>query len=94
MSIRYMPSCGTVLEASPRGHYIPQCFGSLAAVSALNHMHLYAGGSRVNETAVSMATYKGRYEARARTICLNIEKVLEALGAMVDQWNECCARAN
>jgi hypothetical protein len=94
MSIPYMPSCGAVFEASPEGYYFPLFFGTLAAVSGLSHFHLYTGADKANETAINMATYEGRTVARARAICLNIEKVVDAVRVMVDQWNLCCASAN
>jgi hypothetical protein len=91
MSIPYMPACGAVLEISPIGYSIPAFYGTLAAISSLSHYHLYTGVDLEKEkTMANLHTLQGRQKARGANVCVNIEKTVEAVRAMVDQWNECC----
>ena len=90
-SIPFMPVCGGVLEYFPSGYYYPQFFGTLAAISGLEHATLYLGRNRREEfekTAYFNETI--REASRSKDICVPINQTIVATKVMIEHWQECC----
>ena len=89
-SIPFLSPCAAVLEIFPTGYYIPTYFGSLAAVSGVQHAYLYLGMNRTEEVRRGSATPLARTQTRAATICLPVPRVQEAIRTLVAHWRHCC----
>ena len=87
----FMPNCGGSVELTPKGYHIPYFFASLAVGSGLRHGYVYmSGGDATNETTVMFATRAGRQEARIANLCPPLEKIVDAVRILIDDWRQCC----
>ena len=89
-SINFMPACGAVVEAFPRGFWFPHFFGPLAASSGLTHGYIYTGKNHEKEWQQALRHRKKRFEVRKQNICLPLEKTLPFIEQFVDKWRQCC----
>jgi hypothetical protein len=89
-----MPTCGGLVELTPKGYHIPHFFGSLAVGSGLSYGYVYmSGGNETQETKVASATFQGRVKARKAALCPPSEKIVNAVRVLIDDWYQCCNRA-
>ena len=78
----WQPECGSLLEFFPRSYYVPNFFGSLAALSGKYHFFTYPGGQ----------TIEAKAKTRERTVEYPVlpEVVVELTHKMVERWHSCC----
>jgi hypothetical protein len=89
----FMPTCGGLVELTPKGYHIPSFFGSLAIGSGLEYGYVYMSrGDGTNETIVASATIEGRREVRKANLCPPSENIVDAVRVLIDDWHQCCKR--
>jgi hypothetical protein len=96
--IPFLPNCGRVIELFPTGYLVPKYYGSLAAISGVEHSYLYLGSgglsrARQREIDRAMMTLKSRTAAREANLCPHPEALARSVVDVVREWLECCRRS-
>jgi len=91
-NIPFMPRCSSVIEVIPRAYPLGRYFGTLAAISGVNHSYVYLGEDLVADT-VGWRTRKLQARARSFPLCAPVHALIEAVKIQVDQWHQCCGFA-
>jgi Glycosyltransferase 61 len=90
----FLPQCGGLLEFFPQGYWAPHYFGTMARSTGHYHFGIYAGPRSTMDQDVIYAmtnTLQTQDEARARNITVeNVQEVVDATLALVEQWQTCC----
>lgn len=93
----FLPHCAQVLEVFPLGYLTPAFFGSLAAVSGVEHAYLYLGSHSLQNLSAQkaelkkhMASLETREAARAANLCPDPEVMVRAVQQLLGQWQRCC----
>jgi Glycosyltransferase 61 len=92
-SVPFLPQCGGVVEFFPSSFYLPQWYGSLAAVLGLHHASLYSGLNHSLEWdhhgAVNFSSTTSR--PLQNDVCVNVEETINAIREMEKKWTQCCS---
>jgi len=91
-SIPFMPRCSSVIEVLPRGYDWNKFFGTLAALSGVNHSYIYLGKNPVKETKRLRSSIRD-VGLRDVMLCAPAHPIIEAVKMQVDQWQRCCGFA-
>ncbi|CAB9528746.1 expressed unknown protein [Seminavis robusta] len=76
----FIPQCGSLFEFFPRGYYVPNWFGSMAAMSGKHHFFTYEGGNAKVNDAREVKLYN-----------VSAPAVEQVTAVMVERWHSCCA---
>uniref|UniRef100_A0A7R9WXW5 Glycosyltransferase 61 catalytic domain-containing protein n=1 Tax=Craspedostauros australis TaxID=1486917 RepID=A0A7R9WXW5_9STRA len=87
--IPFMPPCSSVIEVIPHGYGHEAYFGTLAALSGVNHSFIYLGTDMAAETA-EMDDREGQVAARNPPVCAPAFRMLQAIRIQYEQWHRCC----
>ncbi|CAB9501648.1 expressed unknown protein [Seminavis robusta] len=75
----FMPQCGSLFEFFPREYYVPNWYGSLAALFGKNHFFTYGGA------------YPHMRSRETKSYNASADAVLRVTEAMVERWHSCCS---
>eukprot|EP00525_Craspedostauros_australis_P006978 CAMPEP_0198113226 /NCGR_PEP_ID=MMETSP1442-20131203/4952_1 /TAXON_ID= /ORGANISM="Craspedostauros australis, Strain CCMP3328" /LENGTH=474 /DNA_ID=CAMNT_0043770267 /DNA_START=46 /DNA_END=1470 /DNA_ORIENTATION=+ len=87
--IPFMQRCSSVIEVFPHGYGGVDYFGSLSAISGVNHTYIYLGMDRIAETK-NMSSHKDAETARSASLCAPAHSMVEAVKIQIERWNSCC----
>eukprot|EP00525_Craspedostauros_australis_P007080 CAMPEP_0198114228 /NCGR_PEP_ID=MMETSP1442-20131203/5675_1 /TAXON_ID= /ORGANISM="Craspedostauros australis, Strain CCMP3328" /LENGTH=489 /DNA_ID=CAMNT_0043771501 /DNA_START=95 /DNA_END=1564 /DNA_ORIENTATION=- len=88
-SILFMPRCSSVIEVFPFAYDWNEYFGTLAALSGVNHSYVYLGKDPYAETLPVKGTLKDE-GIRSKLLCAPARPMIDAVKIQVDQWQRCC----
>lgn len=89
-SLTFMPECGRIVELYTAGYYMPYYYGSLANARGIAMTSLYTGVNKSAELEFSKSNIHHRKTARARSLCVEIDKLIETVQFLIDGWRTCC----
>jgi len=88
-SVLFMARCSSIIEVLPHAYDWNDYYGTMAALSGVNHSYIYLGTDRVAETEAA-SEYEAQVEARKPPLCAPAHRMVEAVKIQVEQWNRCC----
>ena len=95
--IPFLPNCASVVEIFPLGMHLDTFFGTLSAISNVEHSYVYltrdahSNQQRQMEVQYGMSTGESRQACRGANLCLPVQEMADVIMTIVKRWERRCA---
>ena len=95
--IPFLPNCASVVEIFPFGMHLDTFFGTLSAISNVEHSYVYltrdahSNQQRQMEVQYGMSTGESRQACRGANLCLPVQEMADVIMTIVKRWERRCA---